>query len=453
MKQILIVDDDVAVTNYFMVFLAQTGLFETTIVNDPREVMAHFEKTDFDVVLLDIDMPYVSGMDILQNMDEQAITVPVIVLTGVNDVDLAVKSMKLRAFNYLVKPVDDDKLLEVIDDALKHSVLQKSIDELPSTLTQQQLVNTAAFEHLYTQNPAMIRVLHQAEQLAGSDLSIFLWGESGTGKEALARAIHYASPRRDKPFTVVEATSFEPDHFPAVFFGQVRGWNDTRQETTGFLDKTDGGTLFLNHIEHLTHPVQTRLQRVIQADEFYRENSATIHNVNVRIIAASTQDLTSAEYEDTFSRDLLYHLSIDSIQVPPLRERQDDIPLLAEHFLREEVRKTGKQIRGFSDNCMAMLKRYTYPTNVQELLTIVASAAAREERELITVSSFPSIMSEGIESSMDTQETTFEPRKLNDVIEDQIKRTVRYFSGDQQKAAEKLGISAAEINKILEEKV
>ncbi len=279
MKHILIIDDDVAVTNYFMVFLAQTGLFETTVVNDPREVMAHFEKTTFDIVLLDIDMPYVSGMDILQSMNERALTIPVVVLTGVNDIDLAVKFMKLGAFDYLVKPVDDDKLLEVIADGLKYSVLHKSIDELPKTLTQQQLVNKAAFEHLYTKNSEMIHVLHQAEQLAGSNLSIFLWGESGTGKEALARAIHCASPRRDKPFTVVEATSFEPNQFPAVFFGQVRGWSDTRQETTGFLDKTDGGTLFLNHIEHLTHPVQTRLQRVIQAAEFYRENSATIHSV------------------------------------------------------------------------------------------------------------------------------------------------------------------------------
>ncbi len=453
MKHILIIDDDVAVTNYFMVFLAQTGLFETTVVNDPREVMAHFEKTTFDIVLLDIDMPYVSGMDILQSMNERALTIPVVVLTGVNDIDLAVKFMKLGAFDYLVKPVDDDKLLEVIADGLKYSVLHKSIDELPKTLTQQQLVNKAAFEHLYTKNSEMIHVLHQAEQLAGSNLSIFLWGESGTGKEALARAIHCASPRRDKPFTVVEATSFEPNQFPAVFFGQVRGWSDTRQETTGFLDKTDGGTLFLNHIEHLTHPVQTRLQRVIQAAEFYRENSATIHSVNVRIIAASTQDLTSAEYEETFSRDLLYHLTIDSIQIPPLRERRGDIPLLAEHFLREEVRKTGKQIRGFSDNCMAMLKRYTYPNNVQELLIIVASVAAREESDLITVSSFPSTIVEGIEGSLDAHRNTFEPRKLNDVIEDQIKRTVRYFSGDQHKAAEKLGISADEIHKILDEKV
>jgi DNA-binding NtrC family response regulator len=399
MKHILIVDDDVAVTNYFKVFIAQTGLFETTVVNDSRQVMTLFEKEEFDLVLLDLDMPNVSGMDILHNMNKQAVNIPVVVLTGVNDVDLAVRSMKLGAFDYLVKPVEDDKLLGTIDEALKHSVLHKSIDELPETLTHTQLVNKDAFEHLPTQDPEMIRLFHQAEKLAGSDLSIFIWGESGTGKESLAKAIHNASSRRDKPFIAIEANSFEPDQFPASFFGQVRGWSETREEKPGFLDEANEGTLFLNHIEHLSRPMQTRLQRVIQTNEYYRENSATIRKVDVRMIVSSTKDLTSPKYEKTFSRDLLYHLMINSIRIPPLRERIDDIPLLAEHFLREEVKKSRKKLRGFCDKCLMMLKQYNYPNNVQELLTIVASVVAREESDIITIESLPDYISRGFQNS------------------------------------------------------
>jgi DNA-binding NtrC family response regulator len=405
MKHILIVDDDVAVTNYFKVFIAQTGLFETTVVNDPRKVMPLFEEEEFDLILLDLDMPNISGMDILHGMNTQAVNIPVVVLTGVNDVDLAVKSMKLGAFDYLVKPVDDDKLLAVIDEALKHSVLHKSINELPKTLTHTQLVNKEAFEHLPTQDSEMIRLFHQAEKLAGSDLSIFIWGESGTGKESLAKAIHNASSRRDKPFIAVEANSFEPDQFPASFFGQVRGWSKTREERSGFLDKANEGTLFLNHIEHLNRPMQTRLLRIIQANEYYRENSATIRKVDVRMIVSSTKDLTSSKYEKTFSRDLLYHLMINSLRIPPLRERIDDIPLLAEYFLREEVKKTGKNIRGFCEDCLARLKHYHYPNNVQELLTIVASTVAREESDIITLETLPYHISKGAQAR--------KPRKRN----------------------------------------
>src|SRR5512136_1143372 len=289
MKRILIVDDDVAVTNFFEVFIAQTGLFETTIVNDPRKVMALFAKEQFDIILLDLDMPDVSGMEILQEMHQQAINVPVVVLTGVNDVDLAVKSMKLGVFDYLVKPVDEDKLLEVINEALQQSVLHKSIEELPQTLTQNQLAHQDAFKHLPTQDAEMIRLFHHAEKLAGTDLSIFIWGETGTGKEDLARAIHKAGHRRDKPFVVVEANSFEPDKFPAFFFGQIRGWSGTREETPGFLDDANGGTLFLKNIEYLNHPMQTRLRRLIQTNEYYRENSTVIHTVDVRMIVSSTK--------------------------------------------------------------------------------------------------------------------------------------------------------------------
>ncbi len=450
MKHILLIDDDVAVTNYFRVFLAQSGAFETTVVNDPREVGPLLEQEHFDLVLLDMDMPHVSGMDILREMNACDLHIPVIILTGVNDVDLAVRSMKLGAFDYLVKPIEDEKFLETINSALEQGRLHRNINELPDTLTHTQLAHVDAFEHLPTQDADMARVLHQAEQIASSDLSIFIWGESGTGKEALARAIHQASPRKDNPFIVVEAHSFAPEQFPAFFFGQVRGWGKTREEMPGFLDEADGGTIFLNHIEHVTQPVQLRLKRFIQTREFYRQNSAAIHTVNVRMIVATQKDLESSRYEQQFNRDLLYHLMINSLHISPLRERIDDIPLLAEYFLREEVKTSGKALKGFSDGCLDILKQYHYPYNLQELHTIVASAAAREEGSVICADSLPHFVKEGLVLLEEVKKRTFEPRTLDDVIWECVKNTLEYCDGEKEKTAAALGISLTKLHRILE---
>jgi two-component system response regulator HydG len=447
MKKILIVDDDTAVTNYLMVFLVQSGIFEPTIINDSREVEGRLDSNAYDVMLLDMDMPNVSGMDILQKMRGKGDETPVVVLTGVSDVTLAVKSMKLGAFDYLTKPVDDDKLLEVLDNAMAHGVLNREIDDLPVELSRQGLTHEAVFEKFHTQDPGMIRLFHQIEKLAPSDLGIFIWGESGTGKEALARAIHNSSSRKEKPFIAVEADSQDADRFSGFFFGQDRDWSGSREEAAGLLEQANGGTLFLNNIDALPLPMQVRLKRVIQKDEYYRENSTKIREIDVRLIVSSTHDLTLPEYKDTFSRDLLYHLMVNSIQIPPLRERPEDIPLLAGHFLGEEVKKTGSKIVGFSDEFLEMLKDYTFPTNVQELRTIVALAVANEESDRITVDSLSTNIRERISPAVVVEGLPFMPRKLAEVIREHVIRTLEHFGGDRETAATELGISLDELER------
>jgi DNA-binding NtrC family response regulator len=449
MKKILIVDDDTAVTNYLMVFLVQSGVFEPTVINDSREVEGRLDSESFDVVLLDMDMPNVSGMDILQKMRGKGDETPVVVLTGVSDVTLAVKSMKLGAFDYLTKPVDEDKLLEVLDNAMAHGVLHREIEDLPTELSRQDLAHEALFEQFDTQDPGMIRLFHQIEKLAPSDLSIFIWGETGTGKEALARAIHDASSRSEKPFIAVEADSQDPDRFPGFFFGQDRDWSGSREEAAGVLEQANGGTLFLNNIDALELPMQVRLKRVIQKDEYYRENSTKIRKIDVRLIVSSTHDLTMPEYKGTFSRDLLYHLMVNSIQIPPLRERPGDIPLLAERFLREEVERTGSRIVGFSDEFLNLLMNYSFPANVQELRTIVALAVANEESDRITVGSLSETVRERISPIPPVEGLPFMPRKLEEVVREHVAKTLEYHGGDREKAAQELGIALDELEKHL----
>ena len=451
MKKILIADDDVAVTNYLMVFLMQTGEFEPTVVNDSRDVAGILDRENFDILLLDMDMPNVSGLDILQSMREQGDDTPVVVLTGVSDVDLAVNAMKLGAFDYLLKPVDDEKLITVIESAIDQGIINRTIEQLPSALTRDELKHKAAFDDFPTQNQNMIRMLHQAEKIADSDLSIFIWGESGTGKEAIARAIHNAGPRQNGPFIAIDAKSQDPEDFPAFFFGQAKGWSGSKDETHGILEVADGGTMFLNNIDALSLPMQVRLKRVIQNGEYYRESSARILNIDVRMIVSSTHDLTSPEYADTFQRDLLYHLMVNSISIPPLRERCDDVPLLADWFLKEEAEKAGKEITGYTDGFIDILRHYDFPDNVQELRTIIASAVVHEDSGVLTESSIPSFIIERIKPSAEVPEPAFHPRKLDSVVKEHVMRTLEFYNNDIEKAADALGVLPEEIDRIVAE--
>lgn len=444
MKRVLIVDDDAAVTNYFMIFLMQTERFEPTVVNDSREVEGLLAEEEFDVIMLDLDMPNVSGMDILNMMRSKNISIPVVILTGANDVDLAVRSMKRGAFDYLTKPVDDEHLIEVLDNAIEHGSMKDSVEELQENMTIEELESGEAFDCYPSQNLEMVRLLHHAERIARGDLSVFIWGERGTGKEKLARAIHRASPREKGPFIAVDGASHNKEELSGELFGRDRDWGGRQEEKQGFIEAAAGGTLFIDNIDCLSIPVQVRLKRVIQNSEFYRDNSTEIRKSDLRIIVASTHDLTSSEYRETFSRDLLYHLMVNSIRIPPLRERPEDIPLLAEFFLAEELRNMNRSGEvEFSAEFRDLLLQYPFPDNVQELQTIVAGAVVGTEGSLITPESLSPYIRDRIAPGRKTGD--FTPKPLREVVREQVRKTLEYCGGDDEKAAELLEITPAEI--------
>ena len=450
MKKVLIVDDDVAVTNYLMIFLTQTGRFDIEVVNDSRLVTDFLSREDFDVLLLDLDMPNVTGIDILRHIEDEGIHVQVVILTGVADVDLAVKCMKLGAFDYLTKPVDEEDLLDVIDGALEHRSLRQSIEDLPPRPRKEDLANEDAFAVVPSQNPSVIKMFHQAEKMASSDFSIFIVGELGTWKESLARAIHRASPRRNGPFVVVDACGLNPERFAEEFFGQERVWSGKKEKKAGFLEQAQGGTLFLGEVEKLDFPMQVRLLRVIQKGEFYREYSTEIRKCDVRFIVSSSIDPSSVEFKESFSKDLLYHLMVNSIRVPPLRERKDDIPLLCERFLEEEGARIGKQIKGISPEFLSLLEKYDFPDNLQELRNIIQGSVANEEGAILTPASLPPFIRKKIMGCVETKEEGFRPRKLEEVKREYVGRTLAHFKGDREKAAEALGISLEEVKALLD---
>lgn len=450
MKKVLIVDDDIAVTNYFMVFLMQTERFEPTVINDSRQVEDLLKREKFDVMMLDLDMPNISGMDILNIMRSENISIPVVILTGANDVDLAVRSMKRGAFDYLTKPVDDENLIEVLDNAIEHGAMSEKIDELSETLSPEELTNREAFDHLPTRNQDMLRLFHHAERVARGDLSVFIWGEQGTGKEHLARAIHKASPREKGPFIAVDGASHQQEDFSSELFGRDRDWGGKQEAKQGFIEAAAGGTLFIDNIECLSLPVQVRLKRVIQNSEFYRDNSTEIRKSDLRIIVSSTEDLTSKKYRDSFSRDLLYHLMVNSINIPSLRERSEDIPLLAEHFLKAELKRLKRDQNevSFSQEFMDLLMQYSYPDNVQELQNIVAGAVVGTDGDAITPDSLSPYIRERITPGEAQGE--FTPSKLCEVIAEHIEKTLEYCGGNESQAAELLGVSLDELTRCRE---
>jgi DNA-binding NtrC family response regulator len=450
-KKILIVDDDAAVTNYLLVFLTQTERFDPVIVNDSRIVPDQLAREQFDVVLLDMDMPEVSGADILKLMRQRGIQTPVVVLTGVGGVDLAVRAMKLGAFDYLTKPVDDDHLLEVLELALQQGALHRTLNELPAEPKREDLAQGAVWEGFITQDARMIRLLHEAEKMASGDMTVLIIGEHGCGREKLARAIHEASPRRSAPFAALDAAAVKSrDELPSMLFGRARVWRGETKERPGLLEGAAGGTLFLDSLERLGIPLQIRLKRVIHAGEFYREHSTRVLTADVRFIVASTRDLTVPEEELGFSKDLLYHLRVNTLRIPPLRERGEDVPMLAEHLMRREAVRAGKDIRAISSEALDALRRYPFPQNDAELALIVASAVVRETSGVITAAALPAYVREPPAGAAERIVEHFEPRRLIDMERDYVARMIQHCGGDREKAAAELGISLSQLDTMLE---
>ncbi len=447
MRKVLIVDDDVAVTNYFMVFLMQTEIFEPEVENDSRKVAGLLKDNTYDVIMLDLDMPNVTGMEILRQMRAEGHVTPVIILTGVSDVDLAVKSMKYGAFDYLTKPVDDEHLLEVLSSAVEKGSLQQSMEELPAESTADDLEFQSAFEHLPTQDPAMLNLFHQAETLAESNLNIFISGERGSGKKSLARAVHKASGRQEGPCKALDCTTHTPDEFSGVLFGRAKDWSGISEEIPGALSDSSGGTLFINNIEHMSPAVQLRLNHVLHTGEYYRDNSTEILQADVRFIVSSTHDLTGSQFRESFSRDLLYHVMVNSLQIPPLRDRPTDIPILANFFLAEENRCNNKKIKGITDELMALLTQYFFPGNMQELRKLILSAIAATTDDMLGAEDLSTYSRERI--TLGTCRGPFRPRKLQNIIREQVADTIKYCKGNPEEAARLLDISLEEMNSYL----
>ncbi len=440
MDRILVIDDDQAVLNYLNVFLLQSGNFEVTTLSNSNKAYAELWKNSYDLLILDMDMPDVTGLDILRNIQENNIEIPTIVLTGVDDVELAVSAVKLGAMEYLTKPVENERLLKLINVALENRK-QKIIEEGDVAPSQENLQFKDAFKDVITQNEKMHKLFSMIEKMAQTEASVLVWGESGTGKELIARAIHQISKRTNQNFIAVNAGAFANELFASEFFGHSQGaFTGATANKRGLVEEADKGTLFLDEIGELALPIQVKLLRVLQEGEFFRLGSTKNQKVDVRIIAATNKNLHEEIKKGNFRKDLFYRLNMNSVYLPPLRERKGDVSLLANHFLAVFCKTNGKKIERISEGAMKLLTHYDYPGNVREMMNIINSAVIIESSVELRKKSFPNYFLENTVIS----ENGFGDaplKSLEDVETDHIRKILAYTANNRTKASQILGIS------------
>lgn len=440
MNKILVIDDDQAVLNYLNMFLLQAGIYDVTVLSNSTRAYGELKNNAYDLLLLDMDMPDVTGLDILKNIQKENIDIETIVLTGVEDIELAVSAMKLGAMEYLIKPVDGDRLLTLINTAMEQRRQQQSISGENGTATVDLKFNEA-FQDIITRNEVMNKVFSVVEKMAQTDNSILIWGESGTGKELIARAIHKISKRNKQAFIAVNAGAFANDLFASEFFGHNQGaFTGATSNKRGLVEEADKGTLFLDEIGELALPIQVKLLRVLQEGEFFRLGSTKNLKVDIRIIAATNKNLHEEIKKGNFRKDLFYRLNMNSVYLPPLRERKGDVPILAHHFLGVFSKLNEKKIDKISEGAMKLLVNYDYPGNIRELMNIINSAVIIEPSGELRKKSLPNYV---IENSVAGNGSPVDVplKSLEDVENEHIKKILAYTEGNRTKAAQILGIS------------
>jgi DNA-binding NtrC family response regulator len=440
MAKILVIDDNQQILNFLKIFLIQAGENRVETLQDSTKAYDILEKDVYEILLLDMDMPNVTGLDILKWIKEKKLNIITIVITGVEDIDLAISAMKLGTNDYLLKPIDEKKLLEALDNAINKINLNLQF-ETPESELYERLKHKDAFKKIITQDAKMHKIFHFAEKYAITDNSVLIWGESGTGKELIAEAIHKISTRKDKGFVAVNAGLFAHELFESEFFGHEKGaFTGAIKDKKGFIEEANGGTLFLDEIGELDLLTQVKLLRVLQEQEFYRLGSTKNIKVDVRIIAATNKNLFEEINLGNFRKDLFFRLNINSIELPPLRERANDIELLSEYFLQKFNKKYNKNVKKISNAVMTILKDYSYPGNIRELMNIINSAIIVESGSELRKQSLPNYFWENHQPQHEPA-YDFVPSSLEEIEKEHIKRILDYTKMNKTKAAELLGIS------------
>jgi DNA-binding NtrC family response regulator len=447
--RVVVIDDEVNAAAALETLLTDDG-YEVARANDGRSGLLLVEKTAPDVVLTDLRMPGMDGLELLAKIKEIRPDSMVILMTAYGTVKTAVKAMKLGAEDYLGKPIDVDELEIVLQKTLEKKRL---IEE--SRVLRERLDHKYRFDNLVGESPGMLAAFKTIKQVAPSGSSVLLLGESGTGKELFAQALHQNSARRAKPFVRVACASLPETLLESELFGHEKGsFTGALYTRAGRFEAADGGTLFLDEIGDISPTVQVKLLRFLEEKEFERVGGNRTYKVDVRIVAATHRDLKRKIEDGSFREDLYYRLNVIEIHIPPLREREGDIPLLADHFMRKYAQANGKEIQGLSDEVLAMLLRHRWPGNVRELENAMERAVVLSDEPVLTPAYFPTLRhsaDEPASSAKPSNGIAIPGSTLAELEREAILRTLEAVGGSTSRAAALLQISARKIQYKLKE--
>ncbi len=444
---VLVVDDDPGLLMSIKATLVSAGMPEPTLVSDSRKVMDLMGTLPFALVLLDLNMPHVDGLTLLEQIKSTFPETECIVVTATDDAPTAVKAMRFGAYDYLVKPLNAEKLIIVTSRALERHSLRSELDLYRTRPSFSDLRFPEAFADIVAEDEAMALVFRQVEVVAPTDYNVVITGESGTGKEMLARVIHRLSSRNSAPFLAVNMAAFNRAMFEDAFFGHTRGaYTDARDEKPGFFEAAQGGTLFLDEVTELDPPLQGKLLRVIEERELYRLGSTRVRDVDVRIVSATNRNISEEIREGRFRADLFYRLNTYCIRIPPLRERKGDILPLVRHFMRIHAAKNRKRIDSVTPKAADRLRRYRFPGNVRELENLIAAAVLLEKGTRLHASSLVNLEPDTGEETEDTGPLM----TLAEMERRHLKRVLQATGGNRKEAARILGVNITTVYRKIE---
>ena len=415
-------------------------------ISDSLEASRVLRKEEFDVIITDLRMKGLKGLDLLEEARKMASLTPVIIITAFGTIESAIKAMKMGAYDYITKPFRTDEIVLTVKKALENRLLKKEVVRL-----KKEVESRYHFHRLIGKSPSMQKIYDLIERISGSSYNVLITGESGTGKELVAKAAHYSGSRKGGPFVAVNCAAIPETLLESELFGYKKGaFTDAKTDKLGLLFQAAGGTVFLDEITEMPQVLQAKLLRVIEEREVRPLGGTSPYPLDVRIISSSNRDMNEVIRQGRFREDLYYRLKVIDIELPPLRERREDIPLLVEHFVARFGREPKKRVSGVSEEALNALISYAWPGNVRELENVIQRAITLCRHEVILPEDLPAPILQAPKDDL-FDKGIREHYTMDQLEKEYVRRVLLEVGGNKSKAAQILGFDRKTLYRKLEE--
>jgi DNA-binding NtrC family response regulator len=443
--RILVVDDDPEMCGYLSDALKGEE-FSVITMNNSLEASKILKKEEFDILITDLKMKGLKGLDLLEETKQVSPLTPVIIITAFGTIASAIQAMKMGAYDYITKPFQMDELVLTLKKALENRLLKKEVARL-----KKEMESRYHFHSLIGKSPSMRKIYDLIERISDTSSNVLITGESGTGKELVAKAIHYNGTRKESSFVAVNCPAIPETLLESELFGYKKGaFTDAKADKKGLIFEANGGTLFLDEITEMPLTLQAKLLRVIEEREVRPLGDTNAYRIDIRCVSASNRDMESLIQRGEFREDLYYRLKVIDIELPPLRNRSEDIPLLAQHFIKKFCHELKKNISGVSEVTFKHLLNYSWPGNVRELENVIQRAITLTQHQTILPEDLPNTVMQEKEENL-IEKGLRETYTVDQLEREYIKRVLLEVGGNKSKAAEILGLDRKTLYRKLQE--